>query len=62
MIEGQNQILRWRQCLIKVYEKDDKGERQLKAEYDVCSGIGRVPKGTEIHLGGIGGVWWVADE
>ncbi|KND88544.1 hypothetical protein TOPH_06906 [Tolypocladium ophioglossoides CBS 100239] len=62
VIEGHNQTLHWRQCLIKVYEKDEKGMRELKAEYDLCSGKGKVPKGTEIHLGGIGGVWKVTEE
>lgn len=57
IIVGADQELYWRRCMVKVYETDEYGDRHFKKEYDVCDGKGSVPKGTEIYLGGILGIW-----
>lgn len=52
LVEGSGQVVHWKDCWIKVYEK---GSKPLQEEYSKCSGHGTVPGTLEVLFSGAGG-------
>jgi len=47
-VEGNNQMIYWKECTVTVYEKDSEGKRKEKV-LDMLSGQGMVPSGTQLY-------------
>ncbi|KAL2273112.1 hypothetical protein FJTKL_04923 [Diaporthe vaccinii] len=53
-VVGSGQTIYWRQCFIWEY-KSENADFPIK-KYDTCDGKAIVPAGTELYIGGKGGV------
>lgn len=54
VVDGVGQMVYFKKCFVKVY--DSANTSKPLQTFEACDGQGRVPRGTSLVLGGIGGL------